>query len=145
MGVFNWFGLIIFVFLMIPNIIYFRSLGENGDFSFKNRKMEILENIGRYGSFITLIFNIPYTWFGFFFPYGETIYYVVDSMLLLIYILTWVIMWKRDTLTRALILSITPSILLVFSGVMISSILLMIFSVLFTVCHIRISVDKFLK
>ena len=68
---------------------------------FKNKKLETMENIGRYGSFLTLIFNIPYTWFGFFVSNGVTIYYVVNGILLFIYLITWVIMWKSDNLARA--------------------------------------------
>ena len=104
-----------------------------------------MENIGRYGSFLTLIFNIPYTWFGFFVSNGVTIYYVVNGILLFIYLITWVIMWKSDNLARALILSIVPSLIFLFSGVMIRSVLLMIFSLIFSIFHIRISVDRFLK
>ncbi len=100
--------------MMIPNLIYFKSASGNNDFSFKNKKLETMENIGRYGSFLTLIFNIPYTWFGFFVSNGVTIYYVVNGILLFIYLITWVIMWKSDNLARALILSIVPSLIFCF-------------------------------
>ena len=145
MRFFNLYGFLIFVFMMIPNLIYFKSASGNNDFSFKNKKLETMENIGRYGSFLTLIFNIPYTWFGFFVSNGVTIYYVVNGILLFIYLITWVIMWKSDNLARALILSIVPSLIFLFSGVMIRSVLLMIFSLIFSIFHIIISVDIFLK
>lgn len=145
MRFFNLYGFLIFVFMMILNLIYFKSASGNNDFSFKNKKLETMENIGRYGSFLTLIFNIPYTWFGFFVSNGVTIYYVVNGILLFIYLITWVIMWKSDNLARALILSIVPSLIFLFSGVMIRSVLLMIFSLIFSIFHIRISVDRFLK
>lgn len=145
MRFFNLYGFLIFVFMMIPNLIYFKGASGNNDFSFKNKKLETMENIGRYGSFLTLIFNIPYTWFGFFVSNGVTIYYVVNGILLFIYLITWVIMWKSDNLARALILSIVPSLIFLFSGVMIRSVLLMIFSLIFSIFHIRISVDRFLK
>lgn len=142
---FNYYGLVIFVVLMIPNVIFFIKNKNGFTNKFDCKAIEYCEQAGRYGSFIFLIFNIPYLYRGFFFDCGETVYIIVNAILLGIYLLTWIIMWKKNNLTRALILSITPSIMFIFSGVMILSIPLIVFSIIFAVTHITISVKNIKK
>lgn len=142
MSWFNYYGLVIFAVLMAPNVAYM--IKNKGSFEnrFSCKALEIAEQIGRYGSFLLLIFNIPYTYKGFFFDGGEVTYLAVNGAILLCYLSVWVIMWKKANVLRAVLLSVLPSLIFVFSGIMIISIPLMAASLLFAATHITISVKN---
>lgn len=139
MNWFNIYGLIFIVIIMIPNIVFALKCKEGFVNKYNNKFVELFEQIGRFGSFIFMIFNIPKTYFGFYFNNGLILYLIVDSILVTLYCLIWAICFKKPSVFRALSLSIIPSILFLCSGVMIRSILLIIFSLIFAPCHILIS------
>lgn len=139
MNWFNIYGLIFIVIIMIPNIIFAVKCKEGFVNKYNNKFVELFEQIGRFGSFIFMILNIPKTYFGFYFNNGLILYLIVDSILVTLYCLIWAICFKKPSVFRALSLSIIPSILFLYSGVMIRSILLIIFSLIFAPCHILIS------
>lgn len=141
---FNYIGLIMFVLIMVPNIVYAYKCKAPDNEGIPN-PIIIIENVGRYGSLLFLIFNIPYTYFSFFFPEGLTVYIVVNSILVVAYIALYILLWKKQGLTKALLLSIIPSVIFLFSGIMVRSILLIVFSLLFTFGHIYISVRNAAK
>ncbi len=89
-----------------------------------------------------MIFNIPYTYCGYWFAHGETVYIAVNAAAVFAYCLIWIILWNKSNMTKALLLSIIPSGIFVFSGVIIVSIPLLVFSALFAVTHILISVKN---
>lgn len=138
---FNYYGLIAFVILMIPNIIY-AAKRKSFDNLYQNKAIAILEQVGRFGSFLFLIINIPYTWFGFFFPTAEVVYISVIATILAAYILVWVLMWNKDSVLRAVLLSALPSLLFLFSGIMILSVPQIVMATIFAVGHITLSVKN---
>lgn len=127
---------------MIPNIVY--GITHKNDLvnTYKNKAAIILEQVGRYACMLFMVFNIPYTWTGFYFMFGETVYIIVNAILTIAYCITWIVTWKRTGVVKALLLSIIPSMVFIFSGIMIASIPLIIFSVIFAVAHILISVKN---
>lgn len=139
---FNYYGLIFVTVLLIPNIVYAIKNKDGFNGNYHNKTAEVFEQIGRYARFILMVFNIPYTFIGFWFFYGLTVYLVVNSVLVFAYCLIWIILWKNSGRVKALLLSIIPSIMFIFSGVMIASIPLFLFSIIFAVCHILISVKN---
>lgn len=142
MDLFNYYGLIFMTVLLIPNIVYAIKNKDGFNGNYHNKTAEVFEQIGRYACFILMIFNIPYTFIGFWFSYGLTVYLVVNSVSVFAYCLIWIILWKNSGMVKALLLSIIPSIMFIFSGVMIASIPLFLFSIIFAVCHILISVKN---
>jgi len=142
MGWFNVYGLIILVVMMIPNIIEARIHPDHFENHFNNKTLEVFEQIGRFGSFLLMIINIPGLYAGFWFELGKTVYIVVNSILLLIYLAGWIVMKDKDPVVRAYLLSVTPSLIFIFSGVMILYYPLIIVSLLFAMCHIFISVKN---
>ena len=60
-------------------------------------------------------------------------------LLVMLYCAIWIICFKKNSVFRALALSIIPSMLFLFSGIMSRSVLLIIASVLFAPSHIMIS------
>lgn len=120
---------------MIPNIVYAFKHKDSFVNYCSNKFIIVLEQVGRYGCILFMIFNIPYTWFGFFFAFAEFIYLAVNSALLLTYVLVWIILWNKDSVLRALILSAIPSLLFFFSGIMILSVPLIVTATIFAAGH----------
>lgn len=142
MSWFNYYGLIFMIAILVPNVV-FATKNKNGvENKYKNKPAEIFEQIGRYACFALMIFNVPYTYMGFYFPEALTVYLVVDCTLVGAYCVAWLIFWKKNGLAKAIILSAIPSVVFLFSGIMIASIPLIVFSVVFSVTHILISVKN---
>jgi hypothetical protein len=139
---FNYYGLIFMAILMIPNIVFAIKCKNGFDGDYHNKFAEITEQISRYACFILMIFNVPYTWTGFWFSRGLTVYLTVNAVLTSAYCVIWIILWKKSGIVKALLLSVLPSSIFVFSGVMIASIPLLAFAVIFAVTHILISVKN---
>lgn len=133
------YGLAFAVILMIPNILY----GLWGDFSaltYHNKAVELLEQVGRYGCMLFLI--MPVFSRGFPSKKAEKAYALLGFGLLALYCLGWIVFWDENTLTRALVLSILPSLLFLESGLLRRDLFLSASAVLFAVCHIFISVQS---
>lgn len=139
MGWFNIFGLVFIVVIMIPNIVFAIKCKEAFENKWSNKVIELLEQIGRFGCFGFMIFNVPGTWFGWWSDEAFAIYLIVDSLLIVLYCIIWIICWKKNNVFRALALSIIPAVVFMFSAVMSRSILLIIASMLFAPTHIMIS------
>lgn len=136
---FNLFGLIFMVILLIPNIIFSFKCKNGFENKWMNPSIEIIERIGRYGCFCFMIINIPKTCFGWWSDEAFAVYLIVDFILIILYCLIWIICFKKNSLFRALFLSIIPSVLFFFSGMMSRSVLLILSSILFAPSHIAIS------
>lgn len=139
MGIFNYYGLIIIVLILLPNIA-FAALNKDGfKNAYENKPLEICEQIGRFGCFILMIVNVPYTYFGFRFNYALAAYLAVNGAFTFVYLLGWIVLWKKPGVLRALLLSITPSAIFLFSGVMLTNVPLSVLAVLFAITHITLS------
>ena len=136
---FNVYGSIIIAIIMIPNIVYALKCKDGFVNLWNNKTVELFEQIGRFGCFGFMIINIPKTWFGFWSDEAFAVYLIVDGVLTAAYCLIWIICFKKDTVFKALALSIIPSVIFIFSGVMSRSVLLILTSLIFAPCHILIS------
>lgn len=136
---FNVFGLIIIIVIMIPNIVFAMKCKDGFENKYKNKAVEILEQIGRFGCFGFMIINIPGTCFGFPSDSAFKAYLILDIILTALYCLIWIVCFKKNSVFRALALSIIPSVMFLSSGILSRSILLIIMSVIFAPCHILIS------
>lgn len=135
----NIFGVIFIVIIMIPNIIYALKIKDGFENKWNNKLVEIIEQIGRFGCFGFMIVNIPGTWFGWWSDEAFVIYLIVNIILIALYCAIWFFCFRRDTVFKAVSLSVIPSVIFLFSGIMSRSILLIIVSVLFAPAHILIS------
>ena len=136
---FNVFGLVFIVVIMIPNIVFAVRCKDGFENKWNNKVIEIIEQIGRFSCLGFMIFNVPGTWFGWWSNEAFSIYLIIDSLLIALYCAIWVVFWKKNNVFRALALSIIPSVIFLFSGVMSRSILLIIATILFAPTHILIS------
>ena len=132
----NIFGLVFIVVIMIPNIIFAVKHKDVIENQYNNKLIECVEQIGRFGCFGFMIFNIPGTCFGWWSDEVLAIYLIGDTLLIALYCIIWIVYWKKNNVFRALALSIIPSTIFLFSGI---SILLLTSSLLFAPAHIFIS------
>ena len=139
MAWFNPYGLIFMVLIMIPNIVFAIKCRSGFENTYHNNKAQISEQIGRYGCFITMIFNVPFTAFGFSSDEALAIYLIVNTALTLLYCIIWVIFFNKSCVFRALSLSIIPSAIFLFSGILSRTVLLFISAIIFAPSHILIS------
>lgn len=139
MGIINLFGLVFMIVIMIPNIVFAIRCKDGFENNRKNKLVETLEQIGRFGCFGTMIINIPGTWFGWWSDEAFAVYLLVDTSLLIVYCVIWIVCFKKNSVFRALSLSIIPSVIFLFSGIMSRSVLLIIAALIFAPCHIMIS------
>ena len=139
MGWFNVFGLIFIVVIMIPNVVFAIKRKDAFDNKWDNKFVEFIEQAGRFGCFGFMIFNIPGTWFGWWSDEAFALYLIVDGILVMLYCAIWIICFKKNSVFRALALSVIPSALFLFSGIISRSVLLTVASVLFAPSHIAIS------
>ena len=136
---FNIFGLIFIVIIMIPNIIYAIKCKDGFINKWSNKMVELLEQIGRFGCFGFMIINIPGTWFGWWSDEAFAVYLIINALLVVLYCVLWIICWKKNSIFRALALSIIPSVVFLFSGIISRSILLILTALLFAPSHIFMS------
>ncbi len=125
--------------IMIPNIVYYIKHKNAAANTCNSKTLELTEQIGRYGCFVLMIFNIPHTYFNFWFEHALTVYLSTVGGLCLLYLVLWVALRNRNGKLRAIALSVIPSCIFLFCGIVLANIPLIAFSVLFTVSHITIS------
>ena len=135
----NILGLVFIAIIMIPNIVFAIKCKDGFENKWNNKSVEIVEQIGRFGCFGFMVINIPGTWFGWWSDNAFSIYLIVNMVLIIFYCGIWIICFRKNTVFRALALSIIPSVIFLFSGIMSRSILLIITSLLFAPAHILIS------
>lgn len=139
MELFNFYGFIIILVIMIPNIVFMLKNKNGFENKYSNIKVETLEQIGRFACFLLMIINTPYLTKGYWFKNSEIIYICLNSILCVLYCLFWIIFWNKDGIVKSLLLSIIPSIMFLSSGIILLNIPLIIFSIIFSICHITIS------
>mgnify|MGYP004514169443 CR=1 FL=1 len=63
-----------------------------------------------------MIFNIPVLCRGFWFDGAKTAYFASSSALTAAYLFGWIVFWKENSLRKAAVLSVVPSLLFLESG-----------------------------
>ena len=142
MGWLNLTGLIFVVLLLIPNIVYaIRFRGEENQC--KIRSLNVLEQIGRYCSMFLMVFNIGIAEFGFSSLSAFLLYLFGNSVLLLLYWITWLVfMSRQDDFFSRMILAVLPVLLFFLSGITLGHILLIISALVFGVGHIGVTLKN---
>ncbi|MDF2586822.1 MAG: putative rane protein [Anaerocolumna sp.] len=134
----NLYGIIIITIIMIPNIIFGLKHKEHINYC-TNKYINFLEQIGRYGSMFFIIFNIGILESGFRSNEVFAIWLIIVIILVLLYLICWVIYFKRVDKKFAMALAIIPSILFIVTGFMMRDYLLLISGILFSIGHIYVT------
>lgn len=139
MSWFNFIGLIFVAVILIPNIIFAAKNKDGFQNFYHNKFVEIFEQIGRFGCFITMFFTPPFLNLGFKINGAKTAYIITGAVLVALYCLGWIVFGKENSVRKSLALSIIPSVLFLESGLLSLNFPLIILSLIFAPCHIIIS------
>lgn len=139
MSWFNFIGLIFVAIILIPNIIFAYKNKDGFQNFYRNRTVELLEQIGRFGSFIFMFFTPPFLNSGFRSIDVKVAYITTGVILVVLYCLGWIVFRGENSLRKSLALSIIPSVLFIESGILSLNFPLTVFSLIFAPCHILIS------
>lgn len=134
----NWFGLIIVVLLLLPNAIY-AIRHKDAQNKCRNRMMNVLEQIGRYGCMLLMVCNIGVAEFGYASVTGFIVYLLGNAVLILLYWAFWILYAKRPRLVPALMLAILPTLIFLLCGLTLRHWLLVGCGLLFGVAHIYVT------
>ncbi|SFQ29173.1 hypothetical protein SAMN02910358_01426 [Lachnospiraceae bacterium XBB1006] len=105
MGWPNVWGLCIVILLLIPNIIYaIKAKGQQNQC--KNKWMNCLEQVGRYGCMIFMILNFEKM--GFFSAEAFVVYMFGNILLLLSYGIIWIMFFCKKTYWKQTALAVIP-------------------------------------
>ena len=135
---FNPFGLVFITIIMIPNVVFAIRCKDGFANNYRNKTVELVEQIGRFGCFGFMIFNVPGTWFGWASNESFALCLILDALLVALYCILWIVCWKKNGVFKALALSILPSAVFLISGITSRSILLILAALLFAPSHILI-------
>ena len=138
MSWFNFIGLIFVAVILIPNIIFAAKNKDGFQNFYQNKFVEIFEQIGRFGCFITMFFTPPFLNLGFKINGAKTAYIITGAVLVALYCLGWIVFGKENSVRKSLALSIIPSVLFLESGLLSLNFPLIILSLIFAPCHIII-------
>lgn len=135
----NIYGLLFVVIILIPNIVFAVKCKNGFENLWKNKIIEILEQIGRFSCFLFMIVDIPGTCFGWQSSETMALYLIVNAVLAAVYCVIWAVCFRKNSIFRALALSIIPSVMFLFSGLMYRSVLLTAAALIFAPSHIMLS------
>lgn len=134
----NLIGLIIVVLMLIPNMVYaFRKKGQEN--RCRNKLMNILEQVGRYGCMFLMIFNIGITERGFASKGLFIAYLFGNTVLLLSYWIIWALFFRKADYPKQIALAVIPAMIFILNGVTMMYLLLVVFGVIFGVAHIYVT------
>lgn len=133
----NLFGLIIVVLMLLPNIIYAMKFRDAKN-RCNNKAMNILEQVGRYGSMLFMVVNV-FGEYGFASVGAFLVYLFGNSALLLGYWIVWVLYFFKQKPWKSLALAILPTLIFLISGLTLQYVLLIFCAVLFGVAHIYVT------
>ena len=135
---FNYFGIIFIIVLMLPNIyasIFKKELFVN---KFDDRLLIKLEKIGRYLCMILMVINIQDLYGGFKSVEAFVAYLGINIILLGLYYMVWFIFYKFNNIYKNMILGIIPSLMFILSGILQNHLLLIISGIVFAYAHLKI-------
>lgn len=135
---FNYWGIFLITLILIPNIFFAFMQKDSFSDLWQNKTIEAFEQVGRYGCIFFMIITIPGT--GLKWENLKSFYYLITGLLSFLYFILFFFLINKKSLVSALLLSIIPSLVFLFSGIFRNSIFLMVSALVFTPCHISISV-----
>lgn len=116
-GFINVFGLLFAAILAAPNIVYIKSHKTNLSL-IDNKAMLYIERIGKYGSLFLMSFNIGILEEGFTSALMQNYWMISTSVLTAVYVLLWLLFFKKGTKGVYYLLTITASFIVIQSGLL---------------------------
>lgn len=145
MNFINPFGLFYMILIMIPNIVFAVKVKGGFENWYQNKLIERLEQIGRYGCFVFMILNFPFCSVDFASKAIFDVYLIANSVFVFAYCIIWIFFFNRESMFKAISLSVLPCVVFLLSGIAGQNIFLIIFALIFSPCHIILSVKNVKK
>ena len=113
----NVYGLLFAVILAVPHIVYART--HNYDLeAINNRAMLYIERTGKYCSLFLMGINVGVLEKGFTDPIMEVYWLISTAVLTVIYVVLWIVFFKKETKGFAYLLTITAALIVIQSGLL---------------------------
>lgn len=135
------FCAIIMVLIMVPNFIYAARF-KNAENRCKNKAINIIEQIGRYGCFALMIVNLGIKEFAFRSSKEFVIWLTLTVAFLLAYYVFWALFFKKQTKLTSIMLAVLPCLVFLTSGIIFRHWLLLIFTAVFAFGHIYVTLQN---
>lgn len=133
-GWLNYLGLVIVVFMMIPNIIYAIKFRNEKNLC-KNKVMNMIEQVSRYTTMFLMVFNIGILEYGYQNIESFFFYIFGNIVLLLLYYVFWILYFMKQKLWISVILASIPAVIFLLSGALTVHVLLIISATIFLIAH----------
>ena len=137
----NFIQVAIVWILIIPDLIF--SIHRESREVKKNDAASITEQFGRYSSMLLMVLPLGIWEFGFKSPEEMIIYFAGNGILLLIYILVYVLFFKKQNAAKAIILAVIRVLVFMLCGILLRHWFLVIFAVIFAIGHFAVTVKKY--
>lgn len=134
----NTFGIIIVVLMLIPNCIYAIKNKDQKNLC-QNKIMNIIEQIGRYGCMVLMIFDVGLGEFGFPSVENFLIYMFGNVILIISYWIVWIMYFRSVSRWKQITLAILPTAIFLLSGITMQNYLLAVFGIIFGIGHIYVT------
>lgn len=97
----NPFGLLIIAVIMIPNILFAVKCKDSFANRWSNKAVETMEQIGRFGCFGFMIFNIPGTCLGWWSDAAFIVCFMADAVLVILYCAIWAVFFQKKQFVQS--------------------------------------------
>lgn len=136
----NWAGVIFVLMLLLPNMLYLLKGAPQAPC--KNKALEIVEQIGRYGCMFLMVLGPAIRNVGYVSLSGLIVYLFGNLALILAYWICWLFYFRQERKGLALALALLPVGLFLLSGFACHDYLLAILALIFGVSHVCITLQR---
>ena len=138
----NVYGLLFAVILAVPHVVYART--HNYDLrAINNRAMLYIERTGKYCSLFLMGINVGVLEKGFTAPIMEVYWLISTSVLTVIYVVVWIVFFKKETKGFAYLLTITASLIVIQSGLLQVKTLLLTAGIVYLIGELYVTSQAF--
>lgn len=138
----NVYGLLFAVILAVPHIVYART--HNYDLkAINNRAMVYIERTGKYCSLFLMGINLGILEKGFTAPIMEVYWLISTSVLIVIYVVLWIVFFKKETKALAYLLTITAALIVMQSGLLQVKTLLLTAGIVYLIGELYVTSQAF--
>ncbi|MGN0502869.1 MAG: hypothetical protein ACI4HN_08080 [Ruminococcus sp.] len=138
----NVYGLLFAVILAVPHIVYART--HNYDLkAINNRAMLYIERTGKYCSLFLMGINVGVLEKGFTAPIMEVYWLISTSVLTVIYVVLWIVFFKKETKGFAYLLTITAALIVIQSGLLQVKTLLLTAGIVYLIGELYVTSQAF--
>ncbi len=138
----NIHGLLFAVILAVPHIVFARMHTYNIK-AIDNRAMLYIERVGKYVSLILMAVNIGVLELGFTSALMESFWLVSTSVMTAIYVVLWIIFFKKESKVIAYLLTLLTAVIVILSGLLQVKTLLLTAGIVYLIGELYVTAKVF--